>query len=564
MLQQQQQLDKTEVRYGMDSVITTVLDFAANAKNRIDACVDHTRPSLAIEIEPLRKAFLLAKKRGAKLRYITEINKNNIRYCKELINIVDEFRHLSGINGNFYINDTEYIAPAKFHRKGKPASQIIYSNLKQVIKHQRCVFETFWKYATDGRERIRQIEEGRELEDIEIIRNPLEVQKRAMELVKSASKEILIIFSTANAFHRQERSGAMKLLSKAVLRGVDVKILTPYDKLIEKRNKLSKSKSGAAIEMVNMSGEEYSAYKSTLLMVDKKFTIAVELKDDSKSHSAEAIGLAIYSNSKPTVLSFVSMFRTLWKQSELYVKLAQANEKLAQAIEQLESQGKIQKEFINIAAHELRSPIQPVLGLCQVLRSIVTDQKQIELLDVITRNSKRLQRLANDILDVTRIESRTLNLKKEQVNLSLIITQCVQDRRTQFEEFRRKVEMVQELPKKDIFVRADKARLTQVVLNLIDNAFRFTKEGMVVVKAELKNDKEAVVTVKDTGIGIDSSIMPRLFSKFASKPELGGTGLGLFIAKSIVEAHGGAIWARNNSRSKGATFSFSLPLEYNR
>lgn len=564
MLQQQQQLDKTEVRYGMDSVITTVLDFAANAKNRIDACVDHTRPSLAIEIEPLRKAFLLAKKRGAKLRYITEINKNNIRYCKELINIVDEFRHLSGINGNFYINDTEYIAPAKFHRKGKPASQIIYSNLKQVIKHQRYVFETFWKYATDGRERIRQIEEGRELEDIEIIRNPLEVQERAMELVKSASKEILIIFSTANAFHRQERAGAMKLLSKAVSRGVDVKILTPYDKLIEKRNKLSKSKSGAAIEMVNMSGEEYSAYKSTLLMVDRKFTIAVELKDDSKSHSAEAIGLAIYSNSKPTVLSFVSMFKTLWKQSELYVKLAQANKNLAQAIEQLESQGKIQKEFINIAAHELRSPIQPVLGLCQVLRSIVTDQKQIELLDVITRNSKRLQRLAEDILDVTRIESRTLNLKKEQVNLSLIITQCVQDRRTQFEEFRRKVKLVQELPKKDIFVRADKARLTQVVLNLIDNAFRFTKEGMVVVKAELKNDKEAMVAVKDSGMGIDSSVLPRLFTKFASKPELGGTGLGLFIAKSIVEAHGGAIWARNNSRSKGATFSFSLPLEYNR
>jgi len=558
---QQQQLDITEVRYGMDNVITTVLEFAANATDRIDACVDHTRPSLAIEIESLRKAFLQAKKKGAKLRYITEINKNNIRYCKKLVNIVDEVRHLAGINGNFYINDREYIAPARIHKKGKPASQIIYSNLKQIIEHQRYVFETFWKYGTDGRERIKQIEKGVELQDIEVIRTPLEIQKRAVALVKSASKEILIIFSTANAFHRQERSGAMNLLSNATLRGVDVKILTPFDNRIEKKQKSYKRKSGSMIEIVKISGEEFSPYKSTLLMVDKKFTLAVELRDDTKKNSAEAIGLAIYSNSKPTVLSYVSMFNILWTQSELYEKLAQANTKLAQAIEQLESKDKIQKEFINIAAHELRSPIQPVLGLCQVLRSTVTDEKQIELLDVISRNSKRLQRLAEDILDVTRIESRTLNLKKERFNLNVLIANCVQDRRIQFEKERQKVKLEYGPSKEDIIIHGDKARLTQVILNLLDNSFRFTKGGIVIVKAKLKNNFEATVTVKDTGMGIDSILLPRLFTKFASKPELGGTGLGLFIARSIIEAHGGKIWARNNTRVKGATFSFCIPLE---
>ncbi|HEY6884037.1 MAG TPA: hypothetical protein VI278_08385, partial [Nitrososphaeraceae archaeon] len=118
---------RTDVLHGEKNVVNTVLQFTANAKNRIDACVDYTRPSLAIEIEELKKAFGDAKSRGVKLRYVTEVTEENVVYCKELIKMVDELRHLNGIKGNFYISETEYIAPESLHEKRKPASQIIYS-----------------------------------------------------------------------------------------------------------------------------------------------------------------------------------------------------------------------------------------------------------------------------------------------------------------------------------------------------------------------------------------------------------------------------------------------------
>ncbi|MFL6392335.1 MAG: hypothetical protein ACJ71E_09855 [Nitrososphaeraceae archaeon] len=149
----------TKVLEGDQNVINTILQFVSNAKVRIDACIDHSRPSLAIEIEELKKAFLEAKSRGVKLRYITEITEDNVGYCKELIKIVDELRHLEGIRGNFYISETEYIAPATFHAKGKPASQIVYSNVKEIVEfHQSYIFEVFWNRSMVAEQRINQVE----------------------------------------------------------------------------------------------------------------------------------------------------------------------------------------------------------------------------------------------------------------------------------------------------------------------------------------------------------------------------------------------------------------------
>jgi signal transduction histidine kinase len=227
-------------------------------------------------------------------------------------------------------------------------------------------------------------------------------------------------------------------------------------------------------------------------------------------------------------------------------------------------------EFINVAAHELRTPIQPILSLTEVLRSKVSDTKQQELLDVILRNSKRSQRLTNDILDVTKIESQSLNLKKEWFNLNDVISNTVDDIITNSElakPFEKRIKLLYQ--PHDIFLEADKARITQVIFNLLNNAVKFTEakenggvegERIVSIAAENTDDSQAVVTVRDSGIGIDMEILPRLFEKFASK-SYQGTGLGLFISKSIVEAHGGKIWAENNTKERsGATFRFSLPI----
>jgi signal transduction histidine kinase len=178
----------------------------------------------------------------------------------------------------------------------------------------------------------------------------------------------------------------------------------------------------------------------------------------------------------------------------------------------------------------------------------------------ILRNSRRLQSLSEDILDVTRIESQTLKLTKEEFDLNDVISSLVGDYRSILFDNEENVNLNIQYEPKSIILNADKDRIAQVISNLLSNAVKFTtnEKGTIFVLTE-KKDSEIVVSIKDTGQGIDPEILPRLFTKFATKSST-GTGLGLFISKSIIEAHGGRIWAKNNSDDKGATFSFSLPI----
>ena len=256
--------------------------------------------------------------------------------------------------------------------------------------------------------------------------------------------------------------------------------------------------------------------------------------------------------------------------------LADSNQQLALANKQLKIHGKMQEEFINIAAHELRTPIQPILGLTQVMRSDSKDAKQCELLDVTIRNAKRLKRLTEDILDVTKIEGGSLDLNLETFNLNQVISDVIEDYINVIERCGSHVKLIHEGQNEIIHVDGDKNRLTQVISNLVDNAVKFTTQGSITIKAEIEKEKEkkkeddvnALVSVTDTGPGIDPEIMPRLFTKFVAKSNT-GTGLGLFISKSIIEAHGGRIWGLNNysldgSSRRGATFAFNIPLSRSR
>ena len=709
---------KTYVLHGVNNVIDAELEFFSNSKKRIDTCMNYTRPSLAVILEPIKKAFLDAKSRGVKLRYLTEITHDNIAACKELMTIVDELRHLDGIKGNFMISETEYLAPVILFEKGKIASQIICSNVKEILDqhqymfdtlwnkaisaqqrireidegiapiktrilyeqdeivkeiklknnsanklsictgfggmqmsynylfdsyksvvdrnkkegggegdglrwitninkeslnlvkifldsgiqirhiknmppisfgvsdkelaitmekmeggklsqsflisndplytiHFNSVFEELWKNGFDAKGRIKAIEEGVDSEGIEIIQDPVEIQKLGFSLVQTAIEEILVMYSTANAFHRQENAGGIQLLKEAATeRGVKVRILTPEDELIVKTARKLMMVQEEAQQPHDNIGIRYIQphlqTKVTILIVDKKYSLTIELKDDTKQTSSEAIGLATYSNSQSTVLSYASIFESLWTQTELYQKLKEAD--------------KIKDEFINVAAHELRTPIQPILGLADVLRSKQRHGKQEnEYLDVIIRNAKRLQKLSEDILDIARIESKSLGLKKELFNLREIILTAMADSNNQIAKKNKdhglKLQLVAH--EEDIFIQADKARINQVISNLLSNAIKFTKEGSITLAVEKKaNNQEILFSMQDTGTGIHPEILPRLFTKFASKSEI-GTGLGLFISKSIIEAHGGNIWGENNPDGRGARFSFSLPLKEN-
>jgi signal transduction histidine kinase len=246
--------------------------------------------------------------------------------------------------------------------------------------------------------------------------------------------------------------------------------------------------------------------------------------------------------------------------------LRNSNLSLQKANEQLSQNDKLQKEFINMAAHELRTPIQPILGLTDVLRDHISDSHQSKLLDVIMRNARRLQRLSGDILDVSKIESSLLKVSKSPIDLNEKIKTVINDIQNGYDtESNKNVKFLFQ-PKDSITVYADRDRIYQVVSNLLNNAVKFTKNGTVTINTSLNHktnnhNKEAIVTITDTGSGIAPEIMPKLFTKFVTSSQT-GTGLGLFISKGIIEAHGGRIWAENNSNGLGASFSFSLPLNH--
>jgi two-component system, OmpR family, sensor histidine kinase VicK len=689
---------KSEILYGAENAVGRGVQFMRNVKERMDIFFDHRAPSIVVDIEEYRNGYVDIRRRGGKIRAFTEITKENIPYCKKLMNIVDELRHLDGVKGGMAVSESEYMATTILE-ESKPLTEVIYSNVREVVeqgqyifdtlwrsaisaekkikeieegvishetriiedpdevikevgrltassnkldtcltsgglqyshnyffdikrkllekqrkgehqgiryvtnidsdnleiskiylesgiqirhmknlppmsfgvsdkeiavtiekmeggkrvqsllisneplyvKHFTSLFEEIWKNGIDAAVQIRNIEEGRELAKVDIIANPEESLRKAWTLVGSAKEEVLLMFATSAAFRRQAKMGGLHLLLKTIQENhAKVRILIPDDgnagELVEQINKVLPP---GTIRLMDSSLNT----SITAVITDRKQLMLFELKDDTKEISYEAVGLALHIESKTLAVSYGALFDNLWKQREL-------NEKLA-------VHDKMQKEFINIAAHELRTPIQPILGLSGALQDLVHKEPERVYVETILRNAKRLERLTEDLLDVTRIESHLLHLNKELFNLKDVIVDQIKDYQKQANDNHIQLHY----DHKDVIVSADKARITQVINNLLRNAISFTERGggVISISSDMKNDDHVVIKIMDSGSGISPEVYPKLFTKFATKSEK-GTGLGLFISKSILEAHGGSISAMNNPDNKGATFSFRLPL----
>jgi signal transduction histidine kinase len=544
------QSEITEILYGVENTIRRGVQFMKNAKHHMDLYGDKNGPSIIIEFPEIYKNnYIECRKRGGKIRFIADITKDNIRYCKELIRdeAVDEFRHLEGFVGGIAISESEFMTTTSLRDK-QLLTQVFYSNAEEVVKQGQYIFNTFWNKAILAEQRIKEIEEGIEPSKTEIIQDTKESISRANNIIKSAKEQVLMIWATSKTFVIGMNAGVDKLYSDAISNGAIVKLLIPYGDNIETLVKdLKKVVPQVDIKIADKSLET----KITILVVDKREVMTWELRDDKIENPYEAGGLATYSNNKSIASSYATIFEIFWKQTELY--------------EQSQNFNKMQNDFVNIAAHELRTPIQPIIGLSDLLtRSNYPKEKEREMLDVIARNAKRLQRLTEDILDITRIESKSLALKKERFNLSEILRNVISDFQNQLSKEYRinnlSLEFVE--PENDILVEADRGRISQIVSNLLSNAIKFTDQGKVSVMA-ICNEHKAIVSIKDTGPGIDPEILPRLFTKFATK-SITGTGLGLYISRNIIEAHSGRIWAENNkddNEVRGATFNFSLPID---
>jgi two-component system sensor histidine kinase VicK len=561
------------VLYGIDNVINTELQFFSKTRAKIDTCMNYTRPPLAIEIDTIKKAFVDAKNRGVKLRYLTEITSENIGYCKELMSIVDELRHLEGIKGNFMLSESEYLSPVVFFEKEKVASQIICSNLKVIIEQQQYIFDSFWDRSIPAYQRILEIESGIESEFIEVISDNKKAAEIYINLARSVKKEALVLFANSKAIMRADRLGVLDYLVNASNdKGALVRIISP---ITEENSQIVEKICAMAPGIKILNG---GSSHSGLMIIDNTKFLRFGIKEPKAEDFSGAIRFVEYSNSKVGVYSSRAFFELLWNEHIQY--------------EQLKRHDKMQKEFINIAAHELRNPIQPIIGLSEVLRSRTKNADEHEFLDVIIRSAKRLQHLTDNILNLAQIENHSLKLNKERFDLSALIANILKDYRNQLvgendsnngnDKGNRKLKLLYTNghgkgdygSKEDIiFVEADAGRITQVISNLLNNAIKFTKleakDNTITIVVDYDDDKynnSVVVSVEDSGIGIDLEILPKLFSKFVTNSD-SGTGLGLFISKNIVEAHGGKMWAENNNdgfgkKTIGARFCFTLPIMY--
>jgi nitrogen-specific signal transduction histidine kinase len=552
----------TEVLYGNENIIKKTLETFSWIERTLEGCIDHTELAMHVNTSPIWNGLNKLKERGVKLRLVTEITVDNISYAKKMMEIA-EVRHLNGVRSSFGIADgIEYLDHAISDRD--ELSHAIISNVKVIVEAKQYLFETLWNIASTAEQVTREIEEGIEPTKTEIIQDTKVSISRAYDIIKSAKKQVLVIWATSKTFVIGMSTGIDEIYSYAIRNGALVKLLIPYGDRIETIIKdLKMMVPQVDIKIADKSLET----KITILIVDRREVMTWELRDDNIENPYEAGGLATYSNNKSIASSYATIFETCWRQTELY--------------EQSQNFNQMQNDFINIAAHELRTPIQPILGLTQVLQSKIKNYNNSnsteyqELLDTIVRNAKRLRQLTEDILDVTRIDSQSLQLKKELLNVNEVILSVLGDyggssiisNNRGNKDIIKKVHIENEVKinfssKDDVFIMADRLRLYQVFANLLNNAIKFTKEGSIdiIVQKRVKN-KEAVVIIRDTGLGIDPEILPRLFSKFSTKSETSGTGLGLYISKGIVEAHGGRMWAKNNKNGqKGATFYFRLPL----
>ena len=503
----------------------------------------------------LCKKVLEKQKRGEGdgIRWIMRIKKDSMNLVKKILKLGVKIRHVKNLAPiNFAVSKHGLIATVEEIAGGGMIQNLLTSNEGSYIKHFTSMFEQLWKEGVDARYRIKDIEEKVGIAEIEIIRNPIDSIARGWDMVKSARKEINVLFSSSNALKRQIAMGALPLLRNASEKQkVKIRMLLPSsdrsDQLIEETKS---NVPNIDIRTISSSLET----KISILIVDNKQCLILELKDDKQNTSHDAVGLATYSISPTIISSYLAIFESFWRQAELFEKMKE--------VEILE------KDFINFAAHELRNPVQPIIGFSELLYSKIENQEHRRLLDEVILNARRLERLARVMLDVTRIENNSLILTKETVDTAKVVKDIVDSYNQNLREKYavNKSKNLEELMiiqngVKDLEVTLDKVRITQVICNILDNALSFSHEGKikVVLKKEKRNRQNfLLVRVKDTGPGIDPEILSKLFTKFASKSDM-GTGLGLFISKGIVEAHGGKIWAENNP-NRGATFSFILPI----
>jgi two-component system, OmpR family, sensor histidine kinase VicK len=566
--------ERTEIFTGEETTTRLVLQVLSDSRHKCQSCTDSTSPSVSIGV--FKKAIEDAKSRGINFKFLTEITTNNLSYCK-LLSIGSELRHLDGIKGNFSIFDDKVYLASAILKESQPVSQLIYSNVKTFVEQQQYLFETLWNRAIPAEIRIREIEEDTILGVTEVIQDPSKIQALFINLTKSAKKEVFLVLPTINAFYREERLGIIRLLQEAALdRNINVRILAPTNDIVEKKvrsiSAIAQGQKFGFRSIETASGATVTTV--TIVVVDRKESLAIEKIDDSKDNFLEATGSATYSNSKPTVLSYLSIFESLWQQTELYMHVKEVNKQLEYANEQLLATERAKEEFISMISHELKTPLVPLKGYAQMLlrpkiMGAEVNERQKNAIDAMNRNIEKLQALVDDVMDVYKLDMGKLRFSMTDTDITKLINETISELRSL--TLAKKIDLNVHI-KANGTVFCDPNRIEQVLSNLIKNSIDFVPniDGKITLRVQkddndINNDfKMALFTVEDNGIGINPEKADKLFQKFyqidtGPTRKHAGTGLGLVICRGIIEAHGGKIWLDNTHRL-GAAIKFTLPV----
>ena len=446
------------------------------------------------------------------------------------------------------------------------------------MEQQQYLFETLWNRAIPAEIRIREIEEDTILGVTEVVRVPSKIQALFINLIKSVKEEVFLVLPTINAFYREERLGIIQLLQEAALdRNINVRILTPTNGIVEKKVRTAlaqgqkfdfrpiKTTSGATVTTV------------TIVVVDRKKSLAIEKIDDSKDNFLEATGSATFSNSKPTVLSYLSIFESLWQQTELYMQVKEVNKQLEYANEQLLATERAKEEFISMIRHELKTPLVPLKGYAEMLLrpkfmgGAEVNERQKNAINAMNRSIEKLQALVDDVMDVYKLDMGKLKFSMTDTDIIKLINDSILDIRSL--TLNKKIELVTNIEVNST-VFCDPNRIGQVLSNLIKNSIDFVPgngNGKIIVGAQKEDYNDSgnnmnmiLFTVEDNGIGINPEKTDKLFQKFyqidtGPTRKHAGTGLGLVICRGIIEAHAGKIWV-DNTCNTGATIKFTLPV----
>lgn len=341
--------EKTEVLYGNDNIIKKTLETFSWTKERMEGSFDNAGPAIHVIYKPIWDGLVQLKEKGVKIRCVTEVTTDNISYCKKLLEVC-ELRHLEGVRTNFAIADGKEALLHGVSQETNPLSQAILTSAKGLVQAQEYLFENLWKNAIPAQFQIKEIEEGVKPPFMETLRDPLEIQKLVFELVKSAKQEIQMLLLPSNSsrkvFLKDERKQVITQLFKvATLHGIRARILTSKD-IQEQIEKLIEGQQNTIMEKLREGKHEQkeeATYarrkfeihlidklqqqkrlqtKVSILIVDSKVCLVEDLKvyvknNSKNNNSDEVLSLATYSNSESTVLTYISIFETLWTQAEL-------------------------------------------------------------------------------------------------------------------------------------------------------------------------------------------------------------------------------------------------------